>query len=218
MPLTDLEIRRSKPREKSYTLNDGNGLSLLIEPNGSRGWRFRYRFDGKPKMISLGRYPDVTLNDARRKRDDARRLVAGGINPSDVRKEDKLAKLSRNQNTFEAIAREWYAKRIDRWSESYGEEMMKTFEADVFPFIGQRPIADIKPMELMSVLSKLDERGATEKLRRLGSVAERCGDTRLLLVELIITQHRIWPACSPLIRKSITLFSPVTNFPNSSVR
>lgn len=114
MPLTDLEIRRSKPREKSYTLNDGNGLSLLIEPNGSRGWRFRYRFDGKPKMISLGTYPDVTLNDARRKRDDARRLVAGGINPSDVRKEEKLAKLSRNQNTFEAIAREWYAKRIDR--------------------------------------------------------------------------------------------------------
>lgn len=218
MPLTDLEIRRSKPREKSYTLNDGNGLSLLIEPNGSRGWRFRYRFDGKPKMISLGTYPDVTLNDARRKRDDARRLVAGGINPSDVRKEDKLAKLSRNQNTFEAIAREWYAKRIDRWSESYGEEMMKTFEADVFPFIGQRPIADIKPMELMSVLSKLDERGATEKLRKVRQRCGRCGDTRLLLVELIITRHRIWPARSPLIRKSITLFSPVTNFPNSSVR
>ncbi len=146
MPLTDLEIRRSKPREKSCTLNDGNGLSLLIEPNGSRGWRFRYRFDGKPKMISLGTYPDVTLNEARRKRDDARRLVAGGINPSDVRKEDKLAKLSRNQNTF---------------------------EADVFPFIGQRPIADIKPMELMSVLSKLDERGATEKLRK---VRQRCGE------------------------------------------
>jgi len=75
MPLTDLEIRRSKPREKSYTLNDGNGLSLLIEPNGSRGWRFRYRFDGKPKMISLGTYPDVTLNDARLNRDDARKQV-----------------------------------------------------------------------------------------------------------------------------------------------
>ncbi|MCX9070633.1 tyrosine-type recombinase/integrase [Citrobacter portucalensis] len=173
MPLTDLEIRRSKPREKSYTLNDGNGLSLLIEPNGSRGWRFRYRFDGKPKMISLGTYPDVTLNDARLKRDDARKQVAGGINPSDVRKEDKLAKQGRNENTFEAIAREWYAKRIDRWSESYGEEMMKTFEADVFPIIGRRPIADIKPMELMAVLSKLDERGATEKLRK---VRQRCGE------------------------------------------
>ncbi|MNC14468.1 putative prophage CPS-53 integrase [compost metagenome] len=173
MPLTDLEIRRSKPREKSYTLNDGNGLSLLIEPNGSKGWRFRYRFDGKPKMISLGTYPDVTLNDARLKRDDARKQVAGGVNPSDVRKGDKLAKQGRNENTFEAIAREWYAKRIDRWSESYGEEMMKTFEADVFPIIGRRPIADIKPMELMAVLSKLDERGATEKLRK---VRQRCGE------------------------------------------
>lgn len=124
-------------------------------------------------MISLGTYPDVTLNDARLKRDDARKQVAGGINPSDVRKEVKLAKQGRNENTLEAIAREWYGKRIDRWSESYGEEMMKTFEADVFPIIGRRPIADIKPMELLAVLSKLDERGATEKLRK---VRQRCGE------------------------------------------
>lgn len=173
MPLTDLEIRRSKPRDKSYTLNDGNGLSLLIEPNGSKGWRFRYRFNGKPKMLSLGTYPTITLTDARQKRDEAKRLVTSGINPSDVRKEEKMARQGHNENTFEAIAREWYAKRIDRWSQSYGEEMMKTFEADVFPLIGHRPIADIKPMELMAVLSKLDERGATEKLRK---VRQRCGE------------------------------------------
>jgi hypothetical protein len=85
MPLTDLEIRRSKPREKPYTLNDGSGLSLLIEPNGSKGWRFRYRFDGKPKMLSLGTYPLIFLTEARQKRDEAKKLVVG-INPSDVRK------------------------------------------------------------------------------------------------------------------------------------
>ncbi|AHN81802.1 tyrosine-type recombinase/integrase [Salmonella enterica subsp. enterica serovar Tennessee] len=173
MPLTDLEIRRSKPREKPYTLNDGSGLSLLIEPNGSKGWRFRYRFDGKPKMLSLGTYPLVSLTDARQKRDEAKKLVASGINPSDVRKRDKQERQNEIGNTFEAIAREWYEKRTDRWSAGYAEEMMKTFETDVFPFIGGRPIAEIKPMELMGVLSRLDERGATEKLRK---VRQRCGE------------------------------------------
>ncbi|EDQ7802175.1 tyrosine-type recombinase/integrase [Salmonella enterica subsp. enterica serovar Irumu] len=173
MPLTDLEIRRSKPCEKPYTLNDGSGLSLLIEPNGSKGWRFRYRFDGKPKMLSLGTYPLVSLTDARQKRDEAKKLVASGINPSDVRKRDKQERQNEIGNTFEAIAREWYEKRTDRWSAGYAEEMMKTFETDVFPFIGGRPIAEIKPMELMGVLSRLDERGATEKLRK---VRQRCGE------------------------------------------
>lgn len=173
MPLTDLEIRRSKPREKPYTLNDGSGLSLLIEPNGSKGWRFRYRFDGKPKMLSLGTYPLVSLTDARQKRDEAKKLVASGINPSDVRKRDKQERQNEIGNTFEAIAREWYEKRTERWSAGYAEEMMKTFETDVFPFIGGRPIAEIKPMELMGVLSRLDERGATEKLRK---VRQRCGE------------------------------------------
>ncbi|WP_342323680.1 tyrosine-type recombinase/integrase [Kosakonia sp. BYX6] len=173
MPLTDLEIRRSKPRDKPYTLNDGSGLSLLIEPNGSKGWRFRYRFDGKPKMLSLGTYPTISLNEARQKRDEAKKLVVAGINPSDVRKREKQAREEERGNTFEAIAREWYEKRTDRWSAGYAEEMMKTFETDVFPFIGGRPIAEIKPMELMGVLSRLDERGATEKLRK---VRQRCGE------------------------------------------
>lgn len=173
MPLTDLEIRRAKPQEKPYTKNDGYGLSLLIEPNGSKGWRFRYRFDGKAKMLSFGTYPTITLNEARQKRDEAKKLVAAGINPSDLRKEQKLAKQGRNESTFESIAREWYEKRLDRWSASYSEEMMSTFEKDVFPFIGHRPIAEIKPMELLTVLSKLNDRGATEKMRK---VRQRCGE------------------------------------------
>lgn len=173
MPLTDLEIRRSKPREKPYTLSDGNGLSLLVEPNGSKGWRFRYRFDGKPKMLSLGTYPTISLADARQKRDDAKKLVAAAINPSEVRKREKQDRKAERGNTFEVIAREWYEKRFDRWSASYAEEMIKTFEVDVFPYIGSRPIAEIKPMELMGMLSLLDERGATEKLRK---VRQRCGE------------------------------------------
>ncbi|MDJ3783276.1 tyrosine-type recombinase/integrase [Salmonella enterica] len=173
MQLTDLAIRRSKPKDKPYTLNDGNGLSLLIEPNGSKGWRLRYRFSGKAKLISLGTYPGVSLSDARTARDEAKKLIAGGIDPAEVRKAKKREIESRFGNTFEGIAREWYEKRFDRWSPSYAEEMIETFEKDVFPYIGSRPIAEIKPMELLAVLSVLNDRGATEKLRK---VRQRCGE------------------------------------------
>ncbi|EKO1023635.1 tyrosine-type recombinase/integrase [Salmonella enterica subsp. enterica] len=173
MLLTDLAIRRSKPKDKPYTLNDSNGLSLLIEPNGSKGWRLRYRFSGKAKLISLGTYPGVSLSDARTARDEAKKLIAGGIDPSEVRKAKKREIESRFGNTFEGIAREWYEKRFDRWSASYAEEMIETFEKDVFPYIGSRPIAEIKPMELLAVLSVLNDRGATEKLRK---VRQRCGE------------------------------------------
>lgn len=173
MCLTDLELRRSKLKDKPYTLNDGNGLSVLVEPNGSKGWRFRYRFDGKPKMISFGTYTTISLNDARQRRDEAKKLVASGINPSDARKQEKRARQEIAGNTFEGIAKEWYEKRFDRWSASYAEEMIKTFEKYVFPYIGHRPITDIKPMELMAILSRLDERGATEKLHK---VRQRCGE------------------------------------------
>ncbi|EFL9709697.1 integrase family protein [Escherichia coli 541-15] len=173
MPLTDLEIRRAKPAEKTYTKADGNGLSLHIEPNGSKGWRFRYRFEGKAKMLSLGTYPKVSLSEARRRRDEAQDLLATGINPSDSRKEKKLAQQDRLGNTFEAIAREWYQRRYDLWAESYRTEMIATFEKDVFPHIGHRPIDSITPMELMAVLTRLEKRGATEKMRK---VRQRCGE------------------------------------------
>ncbi|WP_340618621.1 tyrosine-type recombinase/integrase [Xenorhabdus entomophaga] len=173
MKLTDLVIKRAKPKEKAYTLADGNGLSLLIDTNGSKGWRYRYQFAGKTKMISLGVYPVVTLTEARTKRDEARKLVANGINPSEVRKAEKISAANLIENTFKNITYEWYEKRVDRWSTSYAEAMMTTFEKDVFPYIGNRPIAEIKPMELMAVLSRLNERGVTEKLRK---VRQRCGE------------------------------------------
>ncbi len=90
MPLNDMQIRRAKPETKAYTLGDGQGLSLLIEPDGSKSWRFRYRFAGKPKMISLGVYPTLILVDARSRRDDTRKLVAEGKNPSEVQKSKNL--------------------------------------------------------------------------------------------------------------------------------
>ncbi|NBM12300.1 MULTISPECIES: tyrosine-type recombinase/integrase [unclassified Proteus (in: enterobacteria)] len=173
MKLTDMAIKKAKPREKVYSLGDGNGLSLIVEPNWSKGWRFRYQFNGKSKMISLGIYPVITLNEAREKRDDARRLVANGTDPAEARKEERNKASGQSENTFKKITLEWYEGRKDRWSEGYRDDMVEAFENDVFPYIGDRPIAEIKPLELLEVLSIMEKRGVTEKLKK---VRQRCGE------------------------------------------
>lgn len=173
MPLNDMQIRRAKPEAKAYTLGDGQGLSLLIEPNGSKSWRFRYRFAGKPKMISLGVYPTITLADARSRRDDARKLVAEGKNPSEVRKEQKIALQTESESAFEKIATEWHQMKSAKWSEGYASDIMEAFQNDIFPYVGTRPIGEIKPLELLNVLRKIERRGALEKMRK---VRQRCSE------------------------------------------
>lgn len=173
MPLNDMQIRRAKPETKAYTLGDGQGLSLLIEPNGSKSWRFRYRFAGKPKMISLGVYPTITLADARSRRDEARKIVAEGKNPSEVRKEQKLALQTESENAFEKIAREWHQLKSAKWSAGYASDIMEAFKNDIFPYVGTRPVGDIKPLELLNVLRKIEKRGALEKMRK---VRQRCSE------------------------------------------
>lgn len=168
-----MQIRRAKPEAKAYTLGDGQGLSLLIEPNGSKSWRFRYRFAGKPKMISLGVYPTITLADARSRRDDARKLVAEGKNPSEVRKEQKIALQTESESAFEKIATEWHQMKSAKWSEGYASDIMEAFQNDIFPYVGTRPIGEIKPLELLNVLRKIEKRGALEKMRK---VRQRCSE------------------------------------------
>lgn len=173
MPLNDMQIRRAKPEAKAYTLGDGQGLSLLIEPNGSKSWRFRYRFAGKPKMISLGVYPTITLADARSRRDDARKLVAEGKNPSEVRKEQKIALQTESESAFENIATEWHQMKSAKWSAGYASDVMEAFQNDIFPYVGARPVGEIKPLELLNVLRKIEKRGALEKMRK---VRQRCSE------------------------------------------
>ncbi|PJR34229.1 integrase [Escherichia coli O157:H7 str. TW14313] len=173
MPLNDMQIRRAKPEAKAYTFGDGLGLSLLIEPNGSKSWRFRYRYAGKPKMISLGVYPTITLADARSRRDEARKLVAEGKNPSEVRKEQKLAMQTESENAFEKIAREWHQLKSAKWSAGYASDIMEAFKNDIFPYVGTRPVGEIKPLELLNVLRKIEKRGALEKMRK---VRQRCSE------------------------------------------
>lgn len=168
-----MQIRRAKPEAKAYTLGDGLGLSLLIEPNGSKSWRFRYRFAGKPKMISLGVYPTITLADARSRRDDARKLVAEGKNPSEVRKEQKIALQTESESAFEKIATEWHQMKSAKWSEGYASDIMEAFQNDIFPYVGTRPVGEIKPLELLNVLRKIEKRGALEKMRK---VRQRCSE------------------------------------------
>lgn len=168
-----MQIRRAKPEAKAYTLGDGLGLSLLIEPNGSKSWRFRYRFAGKPKMISLGVYPTITLADARSRRDDARKLVAEGKNPSEVRKEQKIALQTESESAFEKIATEWHQMKSAKWSEGYASDIMEAFQNDIFPYVGMRPVGEIKPLELLNVLRKIEKRGALEKMRK---VRQRCSE------------------------------------------
>ncbi|WP_273843343.1 tyrosine-type recombinase/integrase [Providencia rettgeri] len=173
MKLTVKQIDSSKSKEKDYKLSDGGGLYLLVKTNGGKYWRLKYRIDGKEKLLAIGIYPTVTLADARRKRDDAKRLLADGIDPNQQRKEQKQASKIDSVNIFKNIALEWYEGRKDRWSVGYRDDMMDAFEKDVFPYIGNRPIAEIKPMELLEVLSIMEKRGATEKLKK---VRQRCGE------------------------------------------
>lgn len=173
MKLTIRQIDTEKPKDKAFKLSDGGGLYLLVNPNGARYWRLKYRYSGKEKLLAIGVYPDVTLAQARSRREEAKKLLGEGKDPAQERKLEKLSRQLEVENSFEAIAREWYKRRFDRWSVSYREEMMRTFEKDVFPYLGHRPIKDIKPLELLAVLSKLEDRGATEKARK---VRQRCGE------------------------------------------
>ncbi|HBX7640149.1 TPA: DUF4102 domain-containing protein [Klebsiella pneumoniae] len=173
MKLTARQVDTAKPKEKPYKLSDGGGLYLEVATSGSRYWRLKYRYAGKEKRLAFGVYPEVSLAEARDKREAAKKVLAAGNDPGEVKKAEKIAQKLGFENTFEAIAREWHQVRADRWSLRYREEIIDTFEKDVFPYIGKRPIAEIKPMELLETLRRMEKRGALEKMRK---VRQRCGE------------------------------------------
>lgn len=142
MKLTARQVDTAKPKDKSYKLSDGGGLYLEVSANGSCYWRMKYRFSGKEKRLSFGVYPDVLLANVREKREAAKKILTAGNDPSEVKKTEKLAQKQLIENTFEAIAREWHTSKADRWSIRYRDEIISTFESDIFPFIGKRPQPD----------------------------------------------------------------------------
>ncbi|WP_225182241.1 tyrosine-type recombinase/integrase [Pectobacterium aroidearum] len=167
MPLTDVKVRSAKPEDKAYKLTDGEGMHLMVHPNGSKYWRLQYRFDGKQKTLALGVYPEITLSEARQRRDEAKRQIATGTDPSEQKKVDKQLRQTLVDNTFKAIALEWHEYKRPNWSKGYAEDLMEAFENDIFPDIGKRPVAEIKPLEMLTTLRKLEKRGVLDKLRKI---------------------------------------------------
>jgi integrase len=166
MPLTDTGVRNAKPGAKPVKMFDERGLFLIVAPAGGKWWRLKYRFDQKEKLLSLGVYPDVGLKDARERRDAARKLIAGGIDPSVNRKAQKTARQESAANSFEVVAREWYVKHSPNWADNHSDRIIRRFERDIFPFIGARPIADVTAPELLDVMRRIERRGALETAHR----------------------------------------------------
>lgn len=166
MPLTDTTIRNAKPGAKSIKLFDERGLYLEITPPGGKLWRLKYSFGGKEKRLSFGAYPDVSLKAAREKRDDARRMLADGIDPSEARKAAKARALQMAEDSFEAIAMEWAKRHLAARAESHRTRVIRRLEREVFPFLGKKPIASITAPDILAVLRKIETRGVLDTAHR----------------------------------------------------
>jgi len=194
MPLTDTAIRNARPgvtpkgqtTDKPYKMGDAGGLYLEVPLTGAKRWRLKYRYGGKEKRLSLGTYPDVPLaspkgqdadgagrvRGARELRDEARQLIANGIDPSEYRKATKAMRIERAGNSFEAVAREWYEKQRPTWNAAHGDRIIRRLERDIFPWIGGRPIAEVTAPGLLAVLRRIENRGAIETAHR---ALQNCG-------------------------------------------
>ena len=167
MPLTDTAVRNAKPKAKPYKLHDGDGLFVLVHPNGSRYWRFKYRYLGKEKLLALGVYPEISLSEARDRRIQARKVIAAGNDPMQAKQEAKRIALIKSENTFEAVAQEWKEQRKNNWTPGYSSKMMARLARHVFPKIGNRPIAEINAPELLSVIRIVEKSGTLDLAQRL---------------------------------------------------
>lgn len=172
MALTELQVKNAKPTAKQYKLSDGGGLFMLVHANGGRYWRLAYRFDGKQKTLALGVYPDVSLADARERREQARKLLANGADPGAVKQEQKTAFVALAENSFEIIAREWFSKHSPNWKENHSSKILARLENDVFPWIGARPISEIAAPALLAAIRRIEARGALETAHRVLAI---CG-------------------------------------------
>ncbi|EMX2272719.1 tyrosine-type recombinase/integrase [Yersinia enterocolitica] len=165
MALSDVKVRTAKPEAKAYKLTDGEGMVLLVHPNGSKYWRLRYRFGGKEKMLALGKYPEISLADARARRDEARKLLANGVDPSESKKAVKVEQ-EQEAITFEVVAREWHASNR-QWSEAHSARVLKSLEDNLFQAIGKRNIADLGTRDLLPPIKAVEMSGRLEVASRL---------------------------------------------------
>ncbi|MEZ5445159.1 MAG: integrase arm-type DNA-binding domain-containing protein [Gammaproteobacteria bacterium] len=171
--LTDAKLRNAKPREKAYKLFDGGGLYLLVKPNGSRLWLLKYRLAAKERTLSIGRYPEVPLVEARDQRDKARRLLREGRDPSTEKQAARAKAHAAAATTFEGVAREWIETNAEKWSASYRANILGLLRVNVFPRLGATPISDIDAPLLMVALKHMETRGALETLSKVREYCSR---------------------------------------------
>lgn len=172
MSLSDAKARNAKPKTKPYKIADGEGLFLLITPSGSKYWRMRYFFAGKEKLLALGVYPQVTLADARERRAQARKVLAAGNDPGEVKKEAKRVTILKSSNSLEVVAREWFEKQSHKWASATADAKRIRLEKHILPKLGARPIADITAPEVLSMLRVVEEKGTLDTAHR---VMQMCG-------------------------------------------
>lgn len=171
--LTIKAIDSAKPKDKPYKLPDFESLYLYITPSGTKSWRYDYQFNGKRKTLTIGKYPYISLSEARNEKELARQLLAHGKDPSFERKKSALLANVESDNTFKSIASEWHSSKKSTWSKKYANEIISIFERDIYPFIGNEPINKIKPLEMLTVLKAIENRGALEIAKK---ARMRCGE------------------------------------------
>jgi integrase len=165
-PLSEFQVKNAKSAPKEYKIFDGGGLFLLVTPTGGKLWNYKYRFAGKEKKLAFGAYPTITLAEARKRREDAKLLLANGVDPGEIKKaqkEEQTAEL----RTFEKVAREWFGKNEPVWSASHCSTVMSRLERDIFPVIGNRPIAEIKRADVIALMKRIEARGKVETAKRI---------------------------------------------------
>lgn len=165
--LTNTDILRATPKDKPYKIYDSGGLFVIVRPDGAKWWRFKYRFEGKEKLLSLGTYPTISLKEAREKRDEAKKSIANGIDPSVQRQAVKESILSKEVDSFEAVTREWFEKHVTTLAPSYGKKVRSLFERQVFPVFGAKHIAEVEPADILKAARHVEESGAVETAHRL---------------------------------------------------
>ena len=167
MPLTDTAIRAIKPTSKTAKYFDGGGLYLEVAPSGGKWWRLKYRFQGKEKRISLGTYPTIGLKEARERREDTKKILANGIDPSAQRQAIKASITSIDQDSFEVVTREWFDKHVVNLAPSYSKKVRSLFERQIFPVLGAKPIAEVEPTDVLNAARHVEQTGAIETAHRL---------------------------------------------------
>jgi integrase len=173
MPITDTAIRNAKPTDKLQKLFDGGGLFLLVTPSGGKWWRLKYRYASKEKLLSLGTYPEVSLKDARERREEARKQIANGADPSAIKQQTKIDTRINATNTFKAIADEWMLKQAKKNSEATQKRHNLILTNDLMPWLGKRPLKEVKAPELLGAIQRIESRGANELAHRALRLANK---------------------------------------------